>query len=643
MQRSIRSKLVFAVIGPLVVIYAAIVAMDFSTLRRTAYDLMEARLQERTNLLAERLNEMFGAAAQAAGQTAVQLSLQEDPSDEDLYRLAESTVRANRLIYGSCIAFDEYEHDRTRRLFAPYVYRMAEPMPARGSDGALRRMEVGQDAYPYLDGTWAWFTVPKETLGSRWTDPYFDRDAGNAHMVTYSTPFSRRSGHFRGVVTVDVRIDDINAVVNSLEVPGQEVSIVSSNGLLLAHPNPQRVNTDTLHDIAREKSRPDWVDLADRVQKGHKGVVRIRALEEDSRDIVAYAPIPAMHWSLVASVHDREIMAPVFAKLWQSVALLLAGLLVIGVVIAVSALQIIAPLKRLARAVKSLSRGDLEGGRVPVTTRDEIGELGHAFNQMTGDLRHQMSALAKETAARQKVEDEMDIGRQIQAALMPASYPSDARFDVAGLWVPAGTVGGDFIDCFLSGSGDLALLIADVSGKGIPAAIFMARARTVLHETLVRGLAPAEALTTGNHYLVSDNAQSMFVTALAARYRPDEGVLRFAVAGHPPPVLVRANDGASLLTAKGGTLLGAVPQIQCEQHEMRLEVGDTLVMYTDGVSEARDGAGAFYTSERFAQFLAGTRTATCKDLCARIAEEMESFQTAGRADDLTLLALRRTR
>lgn len=242
------------------------------------------------------------------------------------------------------------------------------------------------------------------------------------------------------------------------------------------------------------------------------------------------------------------------------------------------------------------------------------------------------------------VQKELDVAAQIQAALLPKTfppYPDRKEVDVFAVMEPARQVGGDFYDFFWVDQDHLGFVIGDVAGKGVPAAILMAVTRTLLKAAGMRGYAPEDCMRDVNLILSTESAPEMFVTGIYGVLDTRNGAVRYANAGHNPPYRLASERQVETLTHRGGLVLGIVPETTYSAAKVDLAPGETLFLFTDGVTEAMDPERALFSEERLEEFLRGAAGASPDALCAGLQERIAAF-TAGAAqhDDITMLALR---
>ncbi len=238
------------------------------------------------------------------------------------------------------------------------------------------------------------------------------------------------------------------------------------------------------------------------------------------------------------------------------------------------------------------------------------------------------------------LENELDVARRMQASILPTEFPQRDSFEVYASMEPARQVGGDFYDVQGLAQGKVGLAIADVSGKGVPAGLFMMSSRTLLKGAAIGSADPGMALTTVNTVLSGDNAEMMFVTVLYGVYDPQTRLFTYASGGHDSPLLVHADGSTTLLPHTGGIALGVLPEVQYESHTVTLEAGDTVLLYTDGVTEAQDPAERQFGLERLEEIFRERVPTNAEEAIGRIFRGVRTFAgDAPQFDDITCLAL----
>jgi sigma-B regulation protein RsbU (phosphoserine phosphatase) len=240
-----------------------------------------------------------------------------------------------------------------------------------------------------------------------------------------------------------------------------------------------------------------------------------------------------------------------------------------------------------------------------------------------------------------RLERELQMARELQASLLPRATPQLAEWEFAAYWQPARQVSGDFYD-FISTEQGLAVVIADVSDKGMPAALFMALSRTIVRASLIGAESPADGITQANRLICADSPNSMFVTLFAAQIDRAGGDLIAVNAGHNPPYVYRAAADQPQRLARTGMALGIDDAAHFGQHTVHLDRGDVLVLYTDGILDALNARGEEFGDERLRQVCAQHQRASAANLVAALRDEVLRFVgTTPLADDCTVVVVKR--
>ena len=240
------------------------------------------------------------------------------------------------------------------------------------------------------------------------------------------------------------------------------------------------------------------------------------------------------------------------------------------------------------------------------------------------------------------LQNELDIASQMQQSILPTEFPSTPDYKVYGNMEPARNVGGDFYDVVRLEGGRIGLAIADVSDKGVPSALYMMSSRTLLKGAAIGCDRPGQALEEVNTLLLDDSDTGMFVTVFYGIYDPATGEFTYANGGHNPPLIVHSDGSSTILPVTGGVALGVVPDIQYQENTVSLSPGDTVFLYTDGVTEAANEEGAFFGLERLQATFAAVPPSNARDANNAVFRNVHEFvgQTP-QSDDITCLALSR--
>jgi phosphoserine phosphatase RsbU/P len=300
------------------------------------------------------------------------------------------------------------------------------------------------------------------------------------------------------------------------------------------------------------------------------------------------------------------------------------------------------PIADLTEMTRRIASGDFTQ-RIDIRAKNEIGVLAASFNGMTRRLAESIEHLKETTAAKERIESELKIAHEIQMSMVPKifpPFPDRKEFDIFATLVPAKEVGGDLYDFFFIDDDHLCFAVADVSGKGVPASLFMAVTKTLFKATAGNGGTPGEILTRLNTEICRDNESCMFVTLFCAILNIRTGQVDYSNGGHHLPYYLK-RDGVSPLENPGGRALGLVTQSHYASGRMVLSPGEALLLYSDGVTEAMDSRERLYSDQRLEQFLASKRDSSPRQIIGDLVSDVRHFAGAApQSDDITALALR---
>ncbi len=280
-----------------------------------------------------------------------------------------------------------------------------------------------------------------------------------------------------------------------------------------------------------------------------------------------------------------------------------------------------------------------------IKSRNEVGVLAESFSYMASEIDRYIGEVRTVTAEKERIDAELDMAAGIQLSQLPRNFPvfpERTEFDIFASMTPAKEVGGDFYDFFLIDDNRLALVIADVSGKGVPAALFMMSSKMLINNYALFGGTPAEIISEVNGRVCENNADNMFVTVWLGILEISTGKMTCCNAGHEYPVIKRAGSGFELVNDKHGLFVGTMPGIRYTDYEIQLDKGDTLFVYTDGVPEATNAAEELFGNERMLAALnSAPEGCPLDELLQTVKEHVDRFVgDAPQFDDLTMLAIR---
>lgn len=553
---------------------------------------------------------------------------------EEMLRLLRASVVDNPEIYGAILAFEPHGLDRKTRFFAPYFYK---------HNGGILATDPNSRAH--FD--WDWYQMPKRLNKPIWTEPYFDTGFGRIIMSTYSVPFYRTvrgEKRFRGVVTADISLEQLSDIVSSIRILRSGFGIlVSKNGTFVTHPDKNLIMKETIFKLAEKRGDPRLSEIGRKMLAGQSGFAPFTIVAAGKSSWIYYAPIPSSKWSLAVVFPEDELAEDIIALHRMVIILGCAGLAFLFLAVILIARSITGPLRAMAAATEAMAAGNLDIELPPATSQDEVGKLTESFRSMNVSLKDHIRQVAEAAAERERITSELNIARDIQMNILPTGYPPlppRDRYDLRALIAPAKEVGGDFYDFFPVDENRLCFVIADVSGKGVPAALFMAVSMTLLKATARRGLPPEEILARVNDELSRDNRVNMFVTVFCGILDTVTGEVVYANAGHNHPLLMGKPGEARYLKTVNGLALGVMEDAPYRREAMRLEPGDSLFLYTDGVTEAMNPAEELFGDDRLRGELEALAGEDPDSVTTGIMTRVKEFASgAPQSDDITIMMI----
>ncbi len=498
---------------------------------------------------------------------------------------------------------------------------------------------------------------PDETI---WLDTYTD---SFGHMcITSARAFRDAQGNVAGVVASDIRLSDMLGEISTAKI-GQSgyAFVMDRDRQLIAHP-------DYFTDGFQK-------DIAAHVQAGGSGLEAAQAPDGKSTGIVrltldgvdsymAFSILEETGWCLCICIDRDEVIQPALdtketidritddaqnatqafmsASMRQFVIFCVAaGILVLALSLAVSG-SITRPIKKLSRSVERIGKGELDT-KVAVESADEIGSLAAAFNHMLDDLNAYIDQITWITAEKERIGAELSVATQIQADMLPnifPAFPEREEIDIYATMTPAKEVGGDFYDFFMVDDTHLAMVMADVSGKGVPAALFMVIGKTLIKDHTEPETSLGDVFTEVNRLLCESNEEGLFITAFECVLDLETGHMVYVNAGHEPPFVAGSSGIYQLYQVKPGFVLAGMDGVQYTQGALELMPGDRIFLYTDGVTEATDAGKELYGMKRLEEVLNRHAALPPEQLLAAVKSDIDSFVgEAEQFDDITMLGM----
>jgi len=477
-----------------------------------------------------------------------------------------------------------------------------------------------------------WYSDPVSTGKPVWTEPYPNEEG--TIVFAYGYPVLDPDGKVVSVAMCEVQLEWISDVIKKDKFKPYEnaaTTIVSKNGVMMA------TNLDNpLLRAGIDKVNPAGIEMI-------PGKDDMGTLRQNGKTVLFVYGAMDNGWScIMLSSYDDVFAGAIKIRFMILVLSLLAFVLFFYITWHAIALTI-KPLKVFSKAANTIAQGNFDVELPLPRHDDEVGKLRSAFVDMQHSLKNYINELKATTAAKQRIESELSIANKIQLNLLPGPFGTKEPVRISSLLLPAKEVGGDLYDYHMEGR-DLMFSIGDVSGKGVPAALLMSSTQSAFRFNRDLGLSMDKCTARINRYLTTHNSESMFVTMFLGRLNLDSRKLEFCNAGHNRIVVCPPDGKPYFLEEKSNFVLGLMDDFHYEAESLQLSKGTSLLLYTDGVTEAEDSSKALYGDERLLAWaeksLVGNDISEGA-LAESLLADVQSF-TAGNEqnDDITILIIK---
>ena len=536
-------------------------------------------------------------------------------------------------------------------------------------------MSISQSSLSWFSGgkpksydprTRGWYRKAEEEGKLVFTDGEYDASSG-AYCIECAAPVYGPDGSLCAVIGADLYLTEMEKVMRESQIEGEYQLLINQSGhAVLA---PQEADFPMAEEERGTDLRGSGNELLrqivnDALEGKHPGV-QLGALEGRMFYITA-SPIETTGWTLISAYSQEtagkfavmlqerngEIQTDAMAQYrantdrYRNSTIIL--LIVIAALMLIAALilgkRIVRPLKTITRRISELKDGNLEFKMEDAyRTGDEVEELAQSFATLSHKTMEYVETVKQVTAEKERIGAELSLATQIQNSMLPhivPAFPDRTDFDVLGKMDPAKEVGGDFYDYFLIDPDHLCMLIADVSGKGVPAALFMMASKIILQSVAMLGKSPAEILQKTNDSVCTNNEAEMFVTVWLGILELSTGRLTAANAGHEYPALRNADGLFELYKDRHGFVIGGLEGAKYREYEIQLEPGSKLFVYTDGVPEATSAEKELFGTDRMIAALNEDPGASPEGILTNVRRAVDGFvKEAEQFDDLTMLCL----
>ena len=548
---------------------------------------------------------------------------------------SRNIVLNNTFLNGCSISFEPWFYPEKGKYFSAY---------SNNNGRYVYTMQEGSDDYQYFYLNW--YMLPKLLMQPCWTEPYTDQEEGdeatmNMEMnVSYCKPLISNEGTFIGVLSLDISLKWLSETISQVKpYPNAYAFLVSRGGSYLVHPNPEKLFYQSIFtESLTDELSQEQLQLGHNMLDWKEGMARFKINGETS--YITYKPLMTTGWSVAIVCPESDIFGGYNRLINFLIASIILGLLLMYFVMTHLIRQQLEPLSRLARSAEIMASGELDHEIPHMDRKDEIGTLNRAFRYMQVSLKSYIQELTSATAKRERIEGELQIARGIQMGMVPSNFPAfpeRSDIDLHASISPAKEVGGDLYDYFIK-EDRLYFCIADVSGKGVPASLFMAVVRNLFRVVASEGETPEEIARRINDTVSEDNEQLMFITMFIGMADLKTGKLSFCNCGHNPPVLLSGSP--AFMECEPNVPLGISKGFVFKGQSLGNFRCTPILLYTDGLNEAENSTHEEFGNDRLLQCLADNpykdAQSTISVLLSAVAAHVGD---AEQSDDLTLLCI----
>ncbi|MCR5511239.1 MAG: SpoIIE family protein phosphatase [Lachnospiraceae bacterium] len=656
---------------------------------QTMDGVVDSSLSTTTDLEAYMADDMFGELKNEVGLLAEYAEdIAQNPENYEAARVGRPQKGLNgtvavQLATASGVDVNSPEVDRAVKLFG----NMSEVLKATYNNMNINSCYISTPegimivADPYSgdrvddDGNYvtiesterSWYKGAVEAGDTYFSDIMTDTFNGRKTIVC-SKPVYYKNGDLAGVVGIDLYLDSMADAVAQSVKDGTFVYIVNNRGHIVFSPMTSGTFKAEIETEATDLRKSENADLAAFISDALEGKTDIRQIDADGNTwYMSGAPLPTIGWALINAVDKSVTDQPTvlieeqYEKYLEEAAvgfrdsqesskttvLLLLGLVfVIALAMAASlGTRMVKPLNTLSKRIGELGEDNLQFKMEDrFRTGDEIEVLAESFADLSRKTVQYINEVTRVTAEKEHIEAELDMAKAIQDSQLPntfPAYPDRGDFDIFASMTPAKQVGGDFYDFFMTDDDHIVLVMADVAGKGVPAALFMMVSRILIKNRICTGESPGEALYNVNNQLLEGNETELFVTVWLAVIEISTGKGVSVNAGHEHPALRHAGGRYELVEYKHSPAVSVMEGLKYKEREFMLEPGDSIFVYTDGVAEATDIEDQLFGSERLLEALNEDPDADPTKILENVKRHIDDF-VAGEEqfDDITMLAFK---
>jgi len=559
---------------------------------------------------------------------------------DSMFVYSRRILENNPDLNGCSISFEPFYFKSRGQYFSAYSLRTGD---------AIQTTQEGNDYYQYF--SMDWYQLPKLLDKPCWTEPFTDfnpQGISSPEMIfSYCKPVKDAQGTFIGTISVDLSLEWLSNTISAVKpYPNSYTIMIGKGGTFFVHPDTTKLFYQTIFTQTMLDPDTTITGLGHAMQAGQEGY---RELVIDGVDsYVFFKPLDDTGWSVGLVCPAEDIFEGYYRLINAIIGIVIVGLLLMLMSFSSIFNKQLEPLEELAWQAEEIASGHFDEELEESDRNDEIGKLTNSFRHMQQSLVTQMDELKQINEQKGRIEGELKIARDIQMSMLPKifpPYPERDDIDVFGQLTPAKEVGGDLFDFFIRDE-KLFFCIGDVSGKGIPASLYMVVTKALFRTVSSHEAAPDRIIQALNEVMSQDNESNMFVTFFVGVLDLPTGRMHYCNAGHDAPLLI-GHTGAGMLPVDSNLPIGVMPGWKFTRQETMMDPDTTIFLYTDGLNEAEN---IDHQQFEMTRVLEVARSLQQKDvfnpdaIVSQMTGAVRQFVgEADQSDDLTMLAVQYTK
>ena len=611
-------------------IFLASLGFLFQQSRKSVHQEAINRAEQVLDNTVQRVTNILERVEVATANTAW-LPVRHLDTPESMFEYSRRILMNNPDLNGCSISFEPYFFPDQGKYFSAY---------SLNEGGTIRTTQEGNPSYEYF--TFDWYQLPKLLDRPCWTEPFFDYNSQDIYsqdmIASYCMPLKDGDGNYVGTISTDISLSWLSETISAVKpYPNSYSIMIGRGGTFFVHPDSTKLFYETIYTETLDHEDSDRTALGKAMQAGEEGMKRLMMEGEDC--YVLYKPLGTTGWSVAIVCPVDDILSGYKRLRVAVIFIVILGLLLMWQVFHWVIRRALRPLGQLTSQARTIAAGEFDKELPDIGRTDEIGQLTRSFSGMQHSLVRYIDELKKTTAQKASIESELKVASDIQMGMVPRIFPAFPKrkdIDLYASMTPAKEVGGDLYDYFEQQE-QLYLCVGDVSGKGIPASLFMAVTRNLFRIVAQQGKTPVEVAEQINAFLSQDNEQQMFVTMFIGRIDLATGRFDFCNCGHNPPLM----DGQFLPLQYTNRPLGLWDGGSFQGETIENIRGHQLLFYTDGLNEAENTEQEIFGNDRLLDLMADAAGLSAREVIQKLKQTVEQYRNgAAPNDDLTLLCLR---